>query len=389
MRAIIVKTSAMGDVAQALRVAEYLKVQQNVQTVGWVVEEPMEALVKSYPYVDVVLPINSKKIRASVSPTTCVSEWCRQRGGLSHGEPWDVSFDLQGNAKSMLINMCLKAEKKVGYGWKSAPEKVNVFSTTMRLNPPHDLSMRNEYLWLVQSYFEDHDPYVPSESKPLRLTQEQERLVSCELKRWPLLGEKPVWVISSGSRWINKTCRASTMLEILEKAYRDVGGIFFVFVAGSYDELKEVGYFASRFLSSSVVLFQPELPVLSHLIMHADRVLAMDSLVLHLAALTDTPTFSFFGPSSSLKYAPMRELDGVFQGNCPIGSTFVKRCHILRSCATGACLRDASADSIAASLLKWNRRVTELVRGYQNRHTALRGQLPVGSSPHPLSVSSQ
>ncbi len=382
MRAVVVKTSAMGDIVQSLKVAQYLKCKQNVETVGWVVEESMKSLVTSCPYVDVVIPINSKKLKASLSPTSCIHEWCKQKEQVTNGDPWDIAFDLQGNVKSMLVNMCLKADKKIGYGWKSAPERVNVISTTDRVDPPYGLSTRDEYLWLVQSFFNDSKPYQPQEPTILKLTPEQEKLVLFELKRWPLRGETPVWIVASGSRWANKTCKPSTMLSLLEKAYNKLGGIFFVFVAGSYDELREVGYFASHFLSSSLVLFQPELPVLSHLLMEADRVIAMDSLILHLASLTDTPTFSFFGPSSADRYAPQRKQDGFFQGNCPFGVIFNKRCHILRTCPSGACLREAPLSTMEEELLNWNERVEKIVIEGRNQRIFRRGQLPRESSLH-------
>ncbi len=389
MRVVIVKTSAMGDVAQALPVAQYLKEKQGVETVGWVVEESVASLVRSYPYVDCVIEVNSKKIRSSFSSFEGFSEWTKQKSRLSEYGEWDVAFDLQGNTKSMLINMCLPAKEKIGYGWKTAPEKMNLLSTSKRVNPPADLCMRDEYMWVVQSHFEDASTIYAPTSTEIKLTQEQQKAVLSELKRWPEQGERPVWLVACGSRWVNKTCTSSTMLKVLEGVYEQIGNIFFVFVAGSYEELKEVGHFASRFLASSVVLYQPELPCLANLIARADRVLAMDSLVLHLASLTSTPTFSFFGPSNSQKYAPQRPVDGYFQGKCPLGYSFSKRCSLLRTCSSGACLREASFQDMLEELILWDERVLKILAGDQNLRTARQDGKPQESSHHLLSVSSQ
>lgn len=363
MRAMIVKTSAMGDVAQALYIAEYLKIRQKVETVGWVVEESMAPFIQSYPYVDQVFSISSKKIKSAISSGKCIQEFKDQLKTLRVEEPWDIVFDLQGNAKSMCINMALNAKKKIGYGWKSVPERINLISTNRKINPPQNLSIREEYLWFVQSYFEDSLPYEQESQLVVRLTQEQEKMLACELKRWPNDPDTAIWVVSPGSRWTNKTCRPVTLLETLDRLLREFKNVFFVFVAGSYDELKEVGYFASHFLSSSVVLFQPELPVLHRLLSLADRVIAMDSFVLHLASMTPTATFSFFGPSNGKKYAPQREIDGYLQGDCPFNTSFVKRCPILRTCQTGACLKDISVESCFQAVGQWNRKVTEHLSG--------------------------
>ena len=69
-----------------------------------------------------------------------------------------------------------------------------------------------------------------------------------------------------------------------------------------------------------------------------DLVLAVDSLTLHLAGTTSTKTFSVFGPSAA-EYQPEGERHQTYQGKCPYGRLFEKRCPVLRTCSTGACTR--------------------------------------------------
>ena len=54
---------------------------------------------------------------------------------------------------------------------------------------------------------------------------------------------------------------------------------------------------AQEFPRSSHVLYRPELPFIQRAMNQAHAVLAVDSIILHLGATTQTPTFGFFGPS--------------------------------------------------------------------------------------------
>jgi heptosyltransferase I len=74
-----------------------------------------------------------------------------------------------------------------------------------------------------------------------------------------------------------------------------------------------------------------------------DRVIAVDSAALALCGTTSTPSFSFFGPTQASIYKPLGVQHHHFQGTCPYAMSFSARCPRLRSCKTGACLKQASS----------------------------------------------
>jgi heptosyltransferase-1 len=102
--------------------------------------------------------------------------------------------------------------------------------------------------------------------------------------------------------------------------------------------------------SHSCVLPRLPLSVLQNFMDQMDHVLAMDSLPLHLAGTTQTSTFSVFGASALAKYKPEGEKHRGLQGNCPYGKTFEKRCPILRTCATGACIQKLTGEEVFRTL---------------------------------------
>lgn len=348
MRALIVKTSALGDIVQSYPVVEYLRNVQKVERIGWVVEKKFAALVKAHPFVDDVIEIDTEFFRTSMLPWKFIQGLFSQRQDI-RSQRWDVVFDLQANCKSGFYTFFARSPCKVGYGMKTAAEWPNILVTNHRYNPPKSLSMRDEYVWMVRRYFEDEASFEPSHLS-LKLTASEERMLALEVLRWP--AERPVWMLAVGSNWPNKMCDTSALKRVLSLV-REKYNPYFVFVAGNGEELKEVGVMAEMFCLDSHVMYRPELPVLQRVMDRAKAVLAVDSLLLHLAATTGTPTFGFFGPSLGNKYAPSGKKSGYFQGSCPFDIQFEKRCPFLRTCQEGFCLKKADPTEMFQTLDAW------------------------------------
>lgn len=352
MRALIVKTSALGDVVQAFSVVEYLKSRQHVSDVGWVVEKAAASLVRAHPLVDTVIEIDSPSLRSFFPRFEAVREWIRQRTRIRE-HYWDCVFDLQANIKSGFATWYARSPVKVGYGKATAAEWPNILATSERIDPPSGLPIREEYLHIVQRHFQDSLPFEASPFQ-MRLSEPQERSLAMELARWPTTA--PVWFISVGSTWPNKMCRTESLLDVLRLS-KEKYAPYFVFIAGNGEELREVGALARHFPRSSHVLYRPDLPLLQRAMNQAHAVLAVDSIILHLGSTTQTPTFGFFGPSSATKYAPRGHRHGFFQSTCPSHATFEKRCPLLRTCPTGQCLKGADSEEMFRRIEEWQARI--------------------------------
>ena len=350
MRALIVKTSSLGDVLHTFGLVEYLKAK-GVKRVGWVVEKTAAPLVRAHPGIDTVIEIDSSSLRSLFPRPAFFGEFLCQKREIKK-EKWDILFDLQANCKSGLVTFLARANKKVGYGKRRVAEWPNLLSTNMRLTPPDALSVRSEYLWFAQEYFRDHSPFLPS---PVQLlcSEGQKESIDAECARWP--HDRPVWIIAPGSRWKSKTCRFEALASLLTKS-QDHFSPHYIFVAGTPEEHIFCKRLEELFPQISHVLFKPDLVVLQHIMGRAGVVVSMDSLALHLAATTNTPTFGLFGPSSAARYGPEGSRHGIYQGACPFHEQFERRCARLRSCSTAPCLHDADPSEIFESLSAWYRR---------------------------------
>jgi heptosyltransferase I len=345
MRFLIIKTSAFGDVVQAYPVLHYLKKLHPDAQIDWVVEKKIASLVSSHPQVTRTIEINAKEWKKALFSFSTFKEAFRFIKELRK-ESYDAVFDLQGNSKSALVTFFSKSKAKVGFGWKTASERLNCWVTKYRANPPKGQNARREYLYVVQNYFKDFSA-LPCEKVELLLSQDEKNTVDELRKR---LAPNP-WMICPGSQWINKKLPLEDLKSLLQQAFEKFKPSY-VFIAGSSGELQEAEMLAS-FFPNTLILNKLSLPALQHMMKSMELVISMDSLPLHLAATTDVKTFSLFGPSVSYKYRPVGESHFSFQGSCPYGLQFERRCPKLRTCPTGACIRKASPEDIFSSLQAW------------------------------------
>ncbi len=318
MKILIVKTSALGDIIHTFPVVSYLKRRDPTCQIDWVVEGKFAELVEAHPLVNRVLTIDSKK-------------WRKKPFGWGHTirkVRYDLVFDLQGNVKSSVVLAKVRAKKRVGLGWKSLPEWPNALFTSKKINPPPGKNIREDYLAVVQGYFQDETPF---QSKPVTLSLAED--VSEVLSDATL--------VCAGAAWPNKQLATEQLAAVLKKLDRGP----YLFAWGTVQEKGVATELAAHF-PESVVLKRYSLPALQHIMAKSRLVVAMDSLPLHLAATTNTATLSFFGPSSAQKYGPPGEQHKAIQGECPYGVTFEKRCPQLRTCLSGACLKGMTPEEL-------------------------------------------
>ncbi|MGM0440057.1 MAG: glycosyltransferase family 9 protein [Chlamydiota bacterium] len=330
---LIVKTSALGDIIQAYPVVEFLKSKFPQAKITWVVEQAASELVQAHPLVDECLIIDTKQWRKG---------WWSYRKSISRAittlrsKRYDAVFDLQGNLKSGIVTALAKANDKVGFNSKCVAEKVNILFTTHRFDVPEGFNVREDYLKLVQQYFHDDTHYQgDKENILLKITPAQQQRLASMLAHH-LLQKKPLIIIAPGAKWPNKMVTIE-FLQLFLKPLTEKAVLGFVW--GTPKE-REVAEILNSSLQHSIVFDKMPLPLLQNLMDHAQQVISMDSLALHLAGTTSASTFSFFGPSHGDKYAPEGESHRHYQGACPYGEHFVKRCSKLRSCISGSCLKN-------------------------------------------------
>ncbi|MEC7839012.1 MAG: lipopolysaccharide heptosyltransferase I [Chlamydiota bacterium] len=339
MRILIVKTSSLGDIVQCFPVVDYLMNKHASAEIDWVVESEFSSVVDAHPLIANVISVQTKRWRKALLNINTWKQITQVRKRIRQNK-YDIVIDLQGNLKSGVFTKMARSKVKIGFGRKSLPEWPNLLFTNYRYNPKKELNIREEYLSLIQQYYSDFSTYKVETS--LLSVSEKELNQITKILGLPVLDTANCIMVCPGANWRNKKMTNESMLEFLKLVYEYEQEPSFVFVWGSEEEKLTCEYLAAFFFETSVVIKKLSLSALQNLMSRMKKVLAMDSLPLHLAGTTDTPTFGIFGPSSAHKYHPFGEDSKSYQGSCPYGKSFEKRCSILRTCKSGACIRDIS-----------------------------------------------
>lgn len=348
MRILVVKTSSLGDIIHAFPVVSYLKCLFPSAQIDWVVEQSFAGLVQAHPDIQNVLKIQSKKWRKGFWKKENRKEMNDFRTFL-RSQKYDVLFDLQGNVKSACVTAMAKAELKVGFGRGAVAEWPNLLVTNRRYTPPLGKNIRYDYLFLAQCIFGNFQ----SEWGPVKLKVNQSEQDGIQKLMKPFQQRQgPNILVCPGSNWPNKQLSPATLSAFLNLIQSHLQGHFFL-IWGNAEEKELAQSFAQSLGPNASIVDRLSLPALQNVMYAMDVVIAMDSLPLHLAATTHTPTYSVFGASLAHKYQPIGSQHQAFQGRCPYQKTFEKRCSILRTCSTGSCIKDIPSEHLAQHFLTW------------------------------------
>ena len=332
---LIVKTSSIGDVVQALSVLSYLHSKWSEVEIDWVVEKSLQPLLEAIPLIRTVHIIDTKQWRRKPWQRATFKAMADTLKKLRR-KKYDYLFDLQGNLKSACITAFCRAEHKIGFGAASVQERGNLLATKVRIDPPLELNMVERYLYVLKHYFKDAEAQIGP--IPIQLQPQD------EAQRQLLKPEKDQLriMVCFGSKWPNKRLTDATLTQLITQLFTRFNP-HFCFIYSHAEEKRLAGQLNQACGGAQTLLGGLSLPLWAKLMQDMDLVLTMDSAALHLCALVGGRSFSFFGPSAAKVYKPSGREHGFYQGTCPYGQTFDKRCPKLRTCATGACLREAKS----------------------------------------------
>ncbi|MBX9744619.1 MAG: glycosyltransferase family 9 protein [Chlamydiales bacterium] len=346
---LIIKMSSLGDIVQTFYVLDYLRSRFPGVAIDWVTEEAFAPLVAAHPFVRHVFSMNLKELKKGWWRFAVWKKLFHCIGRLRPSS-YDVLFDLQGNSKSGIVTFFSNARVKVGLGYHSVREKPNLLFTHVRFEVSRQMNIREQYVDIVNNFFS-------SQGFPLKEKEEEKKSIRLKISQeegqqiqriflHPLLQEEKKIMVCPGSQWLNKRIPPKTFCQFLECIKKKIPASFLL-VWGSEREKKECEEMHRQFPTCSVVLEKLSITAWQNMMHEVDAVIAVDSSALHLCGMTATPSFSVFGPSSSSIFKPLGPRHVAFQGRCPYGKVFAKTCPQLRTCPTGACMKNLHPEELA------------------------------------------
>lgn len=341
LRVLIVKMSSIGDILQCFFAPCLIKKLYPGAQVDWLVEKRFTSLVEAHPYIDQVIAVDMDPMRR-LSLRTLIEQYREL-----HAIEYDLLFDLQGNMKSGLMTFLSKAHEKVGMSYDSVTEWPNVLSTHIRYSVDCQTSIQHQYASIIKKHLNDTSPFIQPEIH-LNLSQtDMDWLKNSQLE----ISYKTV-MVCFGSNWENKKLFQKDLRDILYQVTEEID-IEYLFVYGIEEERKEALNLANQFPGKAQIMGGLSFALWQYFMSKCHGVICMDSAALHLASLVRTKTFAFFGPSNSAIYNPSGRQHACYQGTCPYGEVFAKRCRYLRSCSTGDCLHQIDTRQVAFELKAW------------------------------------
>jgi heptosyltransferase-1 len=323
-RILIIKMSSLGDIIQAMGVLDGLHQKFPEAAIDWLVDPHFYSFVSAHPLISSAIPFSLKKgVFGYVSRLRSKS--------------YDLVFDLQGNCKSGLATFFSKAKVKVGFGLKTVREWPNILSTHIRFDIAKKQNIRLFYLHLLSAYFNEDIGHT--DGVRFKIKESEKKEIDFLVKPFSNLKI----MVCPGSKWANKQLKEGTLIDFLQKIKVQYQPTFFL-VWGSHKE-KALCEKIKPILDA-VIVPKLSIPVWQNLMGEMDLVIAVDSSALHLCATTSTPTFSLFGPTSLNVFKPVGSSHFGLQGICPYNVTFEKQCPRLRTCTTGACLKELQSEEL-------------------------------------------
>lgn len=339
MKILISKLSSRGDILQALSTVHHLKLLYPNCTIDWIVEEPFCEVITQHKDISKAIVVDTKRWRRTFLKKETRQEIRKMLEELMH-TTYDVVFDLQGNTKSAIFTFFAKAKNKVGFGWKTAREWTNPFVTKVRYNPPL-ISIRADYVGMIYHFFKKP---LPCEIQDVEIDyaprQEDQQKIDALIQS--IEPDRTIYLICPQSAWENKCLSVETLIQFLKRVEKK-GKAYFIFSWGSTKE-KDKAQLLQKEFANSAVAPKIDLCSLHYLMNQCAFVFAMDSICLHLGATSKARTLSVFGPSKASYYTPHKHQS--FQGTCPYHMKFTKRCKKMRSCETGACMKNIQGSEL-------------------------------------------
>ena len=327
-RILIVKLSALGDVAHALPVLDYLRKASPGSRIDWAVDRRFAPLLEGNGALTRIVSLDIRRWKSEWTTARARREAAGAVRELQEGR-YDAAFDIQGNAKSGVVTRLSGAPLRFGFDRHGVREAPNLLFTNRKVSlRPDDLHITRKLLRVVSAPFGgEFDP--ASLRAEIAITELQEQKAD-QIVRQVFPEAAPLVVIHPGTTWNTKRMDP----EFWAEAARELGlrfprlGVFLSW--GSEEERREADRIRRLAGRGLAVLPGLSLKELAAVYRKCGYMMAPDTGPLHVAAAVGCRTVSVF-----------RVTDGNRNAPCGPGHRFIQAPMPCTACLRKRCSRDA------------------------------------------------
>jgi heptosyltransferase-1 len=323
-RILIVKLSALGDVAHALPAIDYLgRVAPGAQ-VDWAVDRRFSGLLEGNAGLHRVVSLDLRRWKREWSTAAAQREASAAVRCLRKGR-YDVAFDLQGNAKSGVVTRLSGAPLRYGFDRNGVREAPNLLFTNRKVAlQPGDRHISQKLLRVLSAPFGGEFD-LSGLSVGIALTEAQER--NAERVVVEIFPEaSPLVVVHAGTTWRTKRMDPAFWAEALrglQKRFPRMGAFL---SWGSEEERREAEEIRGSAGGRVELLPKLTLGELAAVYRKCGHLLAPDTGPLHVAAAAGAKTVSVFRVTDGNRNAPLGASHRFLQAPMPCTACLRKRC---------------------------------------------------------------
>lgn len=283
-RILIIRTSSLGDVVQALPVLRALRRHGPQTRIAWLVEEAFAPLLREHPDLDQVIPVRLRGWRKRPFAPQTLRELGTFFSDLHRFAP-EVVLDLMGNHKAGALAALTLADRRIGVekGYRREPSSAIWVSETVRPRSRHSVDKMLAVLDALDL------PPEPAEFGGRRLPGNQtEEARSASSIPSPVL-------IHPGAGWDNKRYPPEKWGEVAHLIRQFSNTRCGIVVARGEEDLARQAIDASQGAAEAIEAL--DLLQLTDLLRRASLVLGGDTGPVHLAHALGRPVLCLMGPT--------------------------------------------------------------------------------------------
>jgi heptosyltransferase-1 len=321
---LVVKLSALGDVAHALPVIDFFRKAAPGSAVDWAVDRRFAPILEGNPGLRRVVPLDLsvwKREWAAAETRRAASGAVRD---LRAGK-YDAAFDLQGNVKSGVITCFSGAPVRWGFGRNGVRELPNLLFTNRKASlRPEDRHITQKILRVASAPF--GGAFDLASLKATIVTGEAEEAVARGIARVRIPGASPLLALHPGTTWKTKKMEPSFWAEVVRRLRERIPAAGVLVSWGTDGERREAEEIRERAGGAVALLPRLTLPELAAVYRACGYLMAPDTGPLHIAAAVGARTVSVFRATDGNRNAPYGPGHRFFQAPLPCTACLRKRC---------------------------------------------------------------
>ncbi len=301
LRVVLIRTSALGDIVQALPIVAALRRHRPGWTISWVIEESFAPLLEGHPDIESLIKVRTRHWRHKPLSRRTLGDLARLRRDLRLADP-HLALDVMGNHKSAAIARLSGCPVRIGLAANERREPSSALWLTHRCRALGAHAVERA-LSVLAPLGISTDP----------VDFDGDRL--CAGARSPLGDDGPYIVLLPGAGWANKEYPPPRWGQIGADLARETG-LRIVAITGPGE--RELGVLTAAASGGLVEPFDvPSLPALAAALRGARLVLGGDTGPIHLAHALETPVVCVMGPTDPRKHGPWRAPASVVERPLP------------------------------------------------------------------------